>query len=96
MCRNIKILYNFDPPAGEEEIQAAALQYVRKISGFAKPSVANKEAFDRAVAAVAEASRIMLESLVTSAPPRNREVEAARARVRAARRFGPARSQAES
>lgn len=94
MCRNIKILYNFDPPAGEDEIQGAALQYVRKISGFAKPSVANKEAFDRAVVAVAEASRIMLDSLVTSAPPRNREVEAARARARAARRFGPTQSKA--
>lgn len=92
MCRNIKILYNFDPPAGEDEIQGAALQYVRKISGFAKPSVANKEAFDRAVAAVAEASRTMLDSLVTSAPPRNREIEAARARARAARRFGSAQS----
>ncbi len=89
MCRNIKILFNFDPPASEVEIRAAALQYVRKISGFAKPSAANEEAFDRAVDAVAQASSVLLGSLVTSAAPRDREVEAAQAHARAVRRFGP-------
>jgi hypothetical protein len=87
MCRNIKTLYNFEPPAGEEEVRAAALQYVRKISGFARPSQANAEAFERAVDAVAAASTQLLDVLVTSAPPRDREVEAAKARVRAAQRF---------
>jgi hypothetical protein len=72
MCRNIKVLYNFDPPATEEEVLAAALQYVRKISGFAKPSAANREAFDNAVEEVAKVSRRLLGSLVTTAPPRNR------------------------
>jgi hypothetical protein len=90
MCRNIHTLHNFDPPATEEEVRAAALQYVRKISGTAKPSKANEAAFARAVDEVAEASSRLLASLVTSAPPRDREVEAARARARAAQRFGSA------
>ena len=89
MCRNIKILFNFDPPATEEEIRAAALQYVRKISGFAKPSAANEEAFGSAVDDVAAASRALLDSLVTSAAPRNRDIEAARAHARAVQRFAP-------
>lgn len=87
MCRNIRTLYNFEPPATDEEIRAAALQYVRKVSGFSKPSQANAEAFDRAVAAVAAASAELLERLVTAAAPRDREVEAAKARARAAQRF---------
>ncbi len=87
MCRNIRTLYNFEPPASEEEIRAAALQYVRKISGFAKPSRANADAFDRAVASIADTSAELLEQLVTSASPRDRDVEAARARARAAQRF---------
>jgi hypothetical protein len=82
MCRNIHTLYNFDPPATREEIDDAALQYVRKISGFAKPSQANAEAFDRAVAAIADASEQLLAELVTTATPKNREVEAAKARAR--------------
>ena len=90
MCRNIHMLHNFEPPATEEEVRAAALQYVRKISGTAKPSKANEAAFARAVDEVAEASSRLLGSLVTSAPPRDREVEAARARARAAQRFGSA------
>jgi hypothetical protein len=89
MCRNIHTLYNFEPPATEEEVRSAALQYVRKISGFNKPSRANEEAFARAVDAVAEASARLLEGLVTSAVPRDREVEAARARARARERFSP-------
>lgn len=88
MCRNIKTLFNFDPPATNDEIQAAALQYVRKISGFTKPSAANEAAFNRAVAEVEKASSRLLGSLVTAASPRNREVEAARAHARAVRRFG--------
>jgi hypothetical protein len=88
MCRNIRTLHNFEPPATEEEVRAAALQYVRKISGTAKPSQANEAAFARAVDEVAEASSRLLAELVTSAPPRDREVEAARARARAAERFG--------
>jgi hypothetical protein len=87
MCRNIRTLYNFDPPATEEEIRAAAEQYVRKISGFAKPSKANAEAFEEAVDAVALASASLLDRLVTSAPSKDREVEAAKARARAAERF---------
>jgi hypothetical protein len=87
MCRNIRTLYNFDPPATEDEVQAAALQYVRKISGYAKPSQANAEAFDRAVDAVAEVSAQLLGELVTSAPVKDREVEAAKAKARAAERF---------
>jgi hypothetical protein len=82
MCRNIRTLYNFDPPAGEDEVRAAALQYVRKISGFNKPSAANAEAFERAVDAVAEVSSTLLGELTTSAPPKDREVEAAKARAR--------------
>ena len=87
MCRNIHSLYNFEPPATEEEVRSAALQYVRKISGFNKPSQANEEAFARAVEAVAAASARLLEELVTSASPKDREVEAARARARAQERF---------
>jgi hypothetical protein len=88
MCRNIKTLYNYEPAVTEEEIRKAALQYVRKISGFAKPSVANEEAFDRAVTEIAQASTELLSSLVISSPPRNREVEEAKAHARAIRRFG--------
>jgi hypothetical protein len=88
MCRNIRPLSNFEPPATDDEIQAAALQYVRKISGTTKPSRANAEAFDRAVAEVAAASMRLLESLVTTAPPKDREVEALKARERAALRYG--------
>jgi hypothetical protein len=87
MCRNIRTLYNFDPPATEDEIQAAAEQYVRKISGFSKPSRANAKAFEQAVDAVAEISAQLLDKLVTAAPPKDREVEAAKARARAAERF---------
>jgi hypothetical protein len=87
MCRNIRTLYNFEPPATSDEVHAAAVQYVRKVSGFAKPSQANAAAFDRAVAAVAEASQRLLDELVTGAQPRDREVEAAKARARAAERF---------
>ena len=88
MCRSIKTLFNFEPPATEEEIRAAALQFVRKISGYHKPSHANEAAFDRAVEQVAAAARKLLESLETSAEPRDREAEAARAKARAAERFG--------
>jgi hypothetical protein len=87
MCRNIRTLYNFEPSATEEEIRAAALQYVRKISGFNKPSRANADAFEEAVDAVALASARLLDQLVTTAAPRDRELEAARARARAAERF---------
>ncbi|MDH4177682.1 MAG: DUF2277 domain-containing protein [Thermoleophilia bacterium] len=90
MCRNIKTLHNFEPPATEDEIQAAALQYVRKVSGSPKPSQANAAAFARAVDEVARVTRHLLAELVTAAPPRDREVEAARARERAAKRFGRA------
>jgi hypothetical protein len=88
MCRNIRPLANFEPPSTPAEIEAAALQYVRKISGATRPSAANAAAFDRAVAAIAAISAELLEDLVTSAPPRNREVEAARAKARAAARYG--------
>ncbi|GMK48714.1 hypothetical protein PghCCS26_58440 [Paenibacillus glycanilyticus] len=88
MCRNIKTLYNFDPPASDEEIQAAALQFVRKLSGFNTPSKANEEAFHLAIEEVAEAARKLFGSLVTNAEPRNREVEIERARIRNAKRFG--------
>ncbi|KZE75817.1 DUF2277 domain-containing protein [Paenibacillus elgii] len=88
MCRNIKTLFNFDPPATEDEIQAASLQFVRKLSGFNKPSKANEEAFQLAVEEVAAAARKLLDSLVTQAEPRNREVEIERARIRSAKRFG--------
>ncbi len=87
MCRNIRTLYNFDPPASEAEIRAAAEQYVRKISGFSKPSQANRDAFERAVEDVAAASARLLGRLQTAAAPRDREVEAAKARARAAQRF---------
>ena len=87
MCRNIRPLYNFEPPATSEEVRAAALQYVRKISGFTKPSQANQEAFDRAVDEVAHASMHLLEALQTAAPPKDREVEAAKARARSAQRY---------
>jgi hypothetical protein len=87
MCRNIRPLYNFEPPATDDEVHAAALQFVRKISGFTKPSAANAAAFERAVDAVAAVSRELLGELVTVAAPRDREVEAARARARAATRF---------
>jgi len=90
MCRNIRTLYNFEPPANEEEVRAAALQYVRKISGFTKPSQANAEAFERAVDDVAELSARLLGELVTNAPPKDREVEAAKAKARAAERFATA------
>jgi hypothetical protein len=87
MCRNIRVLHNFEPPATPEEIEAAAEQYVRKISGASKPSKANEAAFERAVAEVTAASKRLLASLVTTAPPRDREIEAAKARARAAARF---------
>ena len=88
MCRNIKQLHNFEPPATDDEVLAAALQYVRKIAGTTKPSKANEQAFTRAVGAVAHISRHLLDELVTAAPPRDRETEATRARTRAAQRFG--------
>jgi hypothetical protein len=87
MCRNIRPLYNFQPPATEEEVRDAALQYVRKISGFSKPSQTNAEAFQRAVDAVTATSMQLLDELVTTAPPKDREVEAAKARARSAQRF---------
>jgi hypothetical protein len=87
MCRNIRNLYNFEPPATNEEVRDAALQYVRKISGFTKPSQANREAFERAVDAVTEASATLLDELVTTAPPKDREVEAAKRRARSAQRY---------
>ena len=87
MCRNIHTLYNFEPPATEEEVRGAALQYVRKISGFTKPSQANEAAFERAVDAVADATRRLIDDLVTSAAPKDREREAERARARAAERY---------
>lgn len=87
MCRNIRTLHNFEPPATDDEVHGAALQYVRKISGAAKPSAANSAAFDRAVAAVREATQQLLDELVTTAPPKDRETEAAKARARAAVRY---------
>jgi hypothetical protein len=90
MCRNIRTLHNFEPPATDEEVRGAALQYVRKISGSTKPSQANAEAFDRAVDAVASASAALLAELVTNAPPKDREVEAAKRRARAADRYAAA------
>ena len=89
MCRNIKTLFNFDPPANDEEIRGAAVQFVRKLSGFTRPSKANEQVFDLAVDEVTAAARKLLASLVTSAEPRNREVEMERARARALQRFGP-------
>jgi hypothetical protein len=90
MCRNIRTLYNFEPAATDEEIRAAALQYVRKISGFTKPSAANQEAFDRAVEDVAAVSQRLMNELTTKAPPKDREVEAAKAKARAAERYATA------
>jgi hypothetical protein len=90
MCRNIRTLHNFEPPATNEEIRASALQYVRKLSGYTKPSQANAVAFDRAVDEITEVSMRLLSELVTNAPPRDREVEAAKARARAADRYGTA------
>ena len=87
MCRNIRTLANFDPPATDDEIRASALQFVRKLSGFTKPSQANAEAFEHAVDAVASVSRQLLDQLVTAAPPKDREVEAAKARARSAQRY---------
>ncbi|MEU7868873.1 DUF2277 domain-containing protein [Dactylosporangium sp. NPDC049140] len=89
MCRNIRVLNNFEPPATEDEIEAAALQYVRKVAGMTHPAAVNQEAFDAAVRAVTEATRTLLDGLVTRTPPRDREVEAARARARAEQRYGP-------
>ena len=91
MCRNIRTLYNFDPPVTEEEIRDASIQYVRKVSGFNKPSQANAEAFEEAIEEVAAASAKLLDRLVTSAPPKDREVEAAKRRARAAERFATAK-----
>lgn len=88
MCRSIKTLFNFEPPATDEEIRAASLQFVRKLSGFTSPSKANQAAFDRAVAEVAASARVLIDSLITSADPRDREIEAARAKARAAERYG--------
>ncbi|HYT76797.1 MAG TPA: DUF2277 domain-containing protein [Vicinamibacterales bacterium] len=88
MCRNIRPLFNFDPPVTDEEVRAASLQFVRKISGFTKPSKANEDAFDRAVDEVGAAAHRLLDSLVTTAPARDRDVEAAKAKARAAERFG--------
>lgn len=91
MCRNIRTLFNFDPPATELEIRDAALQFVRKLSGFNVPSKANEAAFERAVEEVAHSARVLIDSLVTTAEPRDREIEAARAKARSAARFGLAR-----
>ena len=88
MCRNIRPLYHFDPPVTDEEVRAASLQFVRKVSGFTRPSAANQPAFDLAVDEVADVVHRLVGSLVTSAPPKNREAEAAKARARAARRYG--------
>lgn len=88
MCRNIRTLYRFDPPTSDEEIRASALQCVRKVSGFTNPSAANQAAFDHAVHDVTDTVRLLLDTLVTTAPPRSREVEAAETRERAAKRFG--------
>ena len=91
MCRNIRPLFNFAPAASDEEVRAASLQFVRKISGFTKPSHANEEAFERAIDEVARAARRLVDELVTNAPPKDREVEAAKAKARAAERYGAAR-----
>ena len=88
MCRNIRTLFNFDPSATDEEVRAASLQFVRKITGFTKPSQSNQAAFDRAVAEVARAARTLVDERTTTAPPKDREVEAAKARARAVERFG--------
>ncbi len=92
MCRNIKTLFNFEPPATSEEVRDASLQFVRKLCGFTKPSKANEEAFDRAVADIASCAEVLLASLVTTANPKDRETEAARARARNAERYGASRS----
>lgn len=89
MCRNIRVLFNFEPPATDDEVQAAALQYVRKVSGTTKPSAANAELFADAVAEIAAVTRRLVDNLATSAAPRDRETEAAKARIRSVRRFGP-------
>ena len=88
MCRNIKTLHNFKPPATDEEIRASAIQFVRKLSGFAKPSKANEDVFNQAVEEVTKSARVLIDSLVTTSPPRDREVEAMKARARSAERFG--------
>ena len=88
MCRNIRPLFNFEPPATDEEVRASALQFVRKVSGYTKPSAANEAAFDQAVEEVSRITRELLDGLTTNAPPKDREVEAAKARERAAKRFG--------
>ncbi len=93
MCRNIKTLFHFDPPATDDEVRAASLQFVRKLSGFNKPSQANAEAFERAVDEVAHSARTLIDALSSNAPPKNREAEAAKARARANKRFGGARTQ---
>ena len=90
MCRNIRTLHNYEPPATEDEVQASSLQYVRKISGSTKPSQANQEVFDRAVEEIADVTRRLLDGLVTNAPPKDREAEAAKAKARAAERYGTA------
>jgi hypothetical protein len=92
MCRNIRTLFNYSPSATDHEVRAASLQFVRKVSGFTKPSQANQAAFDRAVDEVADAARRLLDGLITTAAPKDREVEAAKARLRAAQRFGRAES----
>jgi hypothetical protein len=89
MCRNIKTLFNFDPPATEDEVKASSLQFVRKLSGFTHPSKANQAAFDRAVEDVTAAARLLIDSLVTTADPRDRQIEAARAKAKSALRFTP-------
>jgi hypothetical protein len=89
MCRNIKTLHNFKPPATDEEVRASAIQFVRKLSGFTKPSKANEDAFNQAVEEVTTSARKLIDSLVTTSPPRDREVEALKARARSAERFGP-------
>ena len=91
MCRNIQPLFNYDPPTTDEEIYASSLQYVRKISGFRKPSVANEAAFDAAIEEIASATKVLIDSLVTNAPPKNRAIEVARARAKAQDRFGIAK-----
>jgi len=88
MCRNIRTLYNFEPPASDEEIRAAAIQFVRKVSGFSKPSAANQASFDRAIDEVAATTEVLLEALTTHAPPKDREAEAEKRRARSAARFG--------
>ena len=92
MCRNIRTLFNFEPPATDEEVREASVQLVRKLAGFARPSQANAAAFDRAVEEIASSARTLVDSLVTPAPPRDRDAETARARARAAKRFGASRA----